>query len=87
MIDLFLVDDSGRRPLFGGDARRALRAEPEPCSFPTGCEDLVQGYRRQLGEALRLGREVTAVAPRDGEAPIATLAEGDRVAAAGAAAA
>jgi protoporphyrinogen oxidase len=59
--------------LFDGDARRPLRVEPEPCSFPTGCEDLVQGYRRQLGEALRLGREVTAVAPRDGEGFALTL--------------
>ena len=50
--------------LFDGDERRPLRVEPEPYSFPTGCEELVQGYRRQLGEALRLGRRVTSIAPQ-----------------------
>ena len=51
--------------LFDGEARRPLRVEPEPCSFPTGCEDVVQAYRRQLGERLRLGREVTSIRPLD----------------------
>lgn len=51
--------------LFDGETRRPLRVEPEPVSFPTGCEDVVQAYRRQLGGALLLGRAVTAVAPRD----------------------
>ena len=50
--------------LFDGDERRPLRVEPEPYSFPTGCEELVQGYRRQLGEVLRLGRRVTSIAPQ-----------------------
>ncbi|MCK5941751.1 MAG: FAD-dependent oxidoreductase [Planctomycetes bacterium] len=50
--------------LFDGTDRKQLRVEPEPCSFPTGGEDVVQAYRRQLGERLRLGRRVTAVQPR-----------------------
>ncbi len=69
--------------LFDGEERRPLRVEPEPLSFPSGCEDLVQAYRRQLGEVLRLGRAVTSVAPRDdgaldvwlgGEAPTQLVA-------------
>ncbi len=52
--------------LFDGKERRQLRVEPTPCSFATGCEEVVQAYRRQLGDALRLGREVVAVRPRDG---------------------
>lgn len=50
--------------LFDGEHRRALRVEPEPCSFPTGCEDIVQAYRRELGSDLRLGRPVTQVQPK-----------------------
>lgn len=58
--------ESGRTGwLFDGRERKPLRVEPEPCSFPTGCEDVVQAYRRQLGETLRLGRRVTSVTPRD----------------------
>jgi len=51
--------------LFDGEQRRPLRVEPEPCSFPTGCEDVVQSYRRELGNCLRLGRAVTQVRPAD----------------------
>jgi len=51
--------------LFDGEARRPLSVDPEPLSFPTGCEDVVQAYRRQLGGVLRLGRRVVEVAPRD----------------------
>jgi len=60
------ASESGRTGwLFDGTERKPLRVEPEPCSFPTGCEDLVQSYRRQIGERLRLRRRVTAIAPRD----------------------
>ena len=52
--------------MFDGKELRKLRVEPTPCSFATGCEEVVQAYRRQLGDALRLGREVVAVRPRDG---------------------
>ena len=51
--------------MFDGEQRRPLRIEPEPCSFPTGCEDIVQSYRRELGSCLRLGRAVTTIAPAD----------------------
>lgn len=70
--------------LFDGEDRRPLRVAPEPLSFATGCEDIVQAYRRQLGQALRLGREVTALSPRDdgafgvrlgGESPTELIAE------------
>jgi protoporphyrinogen oxidase len=49
--------------LFDGQQLRPLRVEPEPCSFATGCEDIVQSYRREIGQGLRLGRAVTAVKP------------------------
>ena len=49
--------------LFDGSALRPLRVEPEPCSFPTGCEDIVQSFRRELGSCLRLGRAVTHLTP------------------------
>ena len=59
--------------LFDGEQRRALRVEPEPCSFPTGCEDIVQAYRRELGSSLRLGRAVTQIQPKDGGGFVVTL--------------
>lgn len=59
--------------LFDGEQRRSLRVEPEPCSFPTGCEDVVQGYRRELGSCLRLGRAVTQVRPNEDGGFIVTL--------------
>jgi len=45
--------------LFDGETLRALRVEPQPISFTSGCEDLVQAYRRELDQCLRLGRAVT----------------------------
>lgn len=45
--------------LFDGESLRALRVEPQPISFASGCEDLVQAYRRDLDGCLRLGRAVT----------------------------
>jgi protoporphyrinogen oxidase len=69
--------DSGRTGwLFDGRERRPLRVEPEPCSFPTGCEDVVQAYRRQLGEVLHLGRRVTSISPRD-DGGFALLLDGE----------
>lgn len=59
--------------LFDGQGRRELRVEPEPLSFATGCEEVVQSYRRQLGDALRLGRRVLAVRPREDGAFTAEL--------------
>jgi protoporphyrinogen oxidase len=59
--------------LFDGTNRRALRVEPEPCSFPTGCEDIVQAHRRELDSNLRLGRAVTQVQPNEGGGFIVTL--------------
>ena len=40
------------------------QVDPEPLTFRTGNEELPQACRRALGQALRLGRAVTAVAPR-----------------------
>lgn len=62
--------------MFDGKERKPLRVEPMPCSFPTGCEDVVQAYRRQLGETLRLGRRVTRITPRD-EGGFALLLDGE----------
>ena len=59
--------------LFDGDNLRALRVEPEPFSFATGCEDLVQAYRRELDGCLRLGRAVTQVQPQEGGGFVVTL--------------
>ena len=49
--------------LFDGSERRPLRVEPEPLSFVSGCEDVVQSYRRELDTCLRLGRAVTRIQP------------------------
>lgn len=45
------------------DGTRLLPVDvPEPpCSFRTGNEELVQACRRELGQALRLGRPITAI--------------------------
>tara|TARA_R110002096_G_scaffold157180_4_gene322043 strand:- start:1753 stop:2721 length:969 start_codon:yes stop_codon:yes gene_type:complete len=59
--------------LFDGEKLRPLRVEPEPCSFPTGCEDMVQAYRRELDPCLRLGRAVTAVQPAEHGGFVLTL--------------
>lgn len=59
------LDSSHTGWLFDGQERRPLRVEPEPCSFATGCEDLVQAYRRELDGNFRLGRAVTDVQPRE----------------------
>lgn len=59
--------------LFDGEHLRALRVEPEPISFATGCEDLVQAYRRDLDGCLRLGRAVTQLQPREGDGFVVTL--------------
>ena len=59
--------------LFDGDTLRPLRVEPEPCSLPTGCEDVVQSYRRELGTLVRLGRAVTNIRPDQGEGFVLTL--------------
>lgn len=52
--------------LFDGTDRQQLRVAPTPHSFPTGCEDLVQAYRRELADSLRLSRAVTTLLPADG---------------------
>lgn len=49
--------------LFDGHERIEAAVEPPPCSFPTGCEELVQAYRRELDGSLRLGREVVRIEP------------------------
>ncbi len=49
--------------LFDGEKLLPLRVEPEPCSMPTGSEDVVQSYRRELGTLIRLGRAVTNIRP------------------------
>lgn len=51
--------------LFDGSERRPLRVEPEPLSFVSGCEDVVQSYRRELDTSLRLGRAVTSIRPEE----------------------
>lgn len=41
-----------------------VAVDPEPVAFRTGNEELPQACRREFGPALRLGRPVTAIAPR-----------------------
>ncbi|HEX5053314.1 MAG TPA: FAD-dependent oxidoreductase [Planctomycetota bacterium] len=53
--------------LFTGDALAPIAVDPAPVSFRTGAEEFVQACRRELGDALRLGRAATAIRPdRDG---------------------
>jgi len=52
--------------LYNGTERIAIAVDPEPWSFRSGCEELIQVARRELGTALRLGRAATAVRPADG---------------------
>jgi len=54
--------------LFDGERLQGLTVQPEPISFATGCEDLIQAYRRELDGCARLGRAVTDLrqAPGDG---------------------
>ncbi|MFK7742997.1 MAG: NAD(P)-binding protein [Planctomycetota bacterium] len=56
--------DAAAAPL-APEARQKAKLEPVPHSFPTGCEELVQAYRRELDGALRLGRAVQSIEPRD----------------------
>lgn len=46
---------------FDGARQHAIAVDPLPMSFATGGEEVVQACRRELGEALRLGRAVTRV--------------------------
>ena len=41
---------------FDGERLIEVAVEPAPVSFATGCEEVVQACRRELGAALRLGR-------------------------------
>lgn len=59
--------------LFDGKESKPLHVEPEPCSFATGCEDIVQAYRRELGSSLRLGRAAMSVKPADNGGFVITL--------------
>lgn len=47
--------------LFTGLGLEPLAVDPLPWSYRTGCEDLIQACRRELGGALRLGRPVTTI--------------------------
>ncbi|MBP8300144.1 MAG: NAD(P)-binding protein [Planctomycetes bacterium] len=49
--------------LWNGTERTAVAVDPEPWSFRSGIEEVVQHARRELGTALRLGRAVTATRP------------------------
>ena len=59
--------------LFDGEKLRPLRVEPEPCSLPTGSEDVIQSYRRELDTLIRLGRAVTNIRPDEGDGFVLTL--------------
>lgn len=50
--------------VFRAGALERVPVDPAPVACRTGNEELVQACRRQLGAGLRLGRAVTAVAPR-----------------------
>jgi protoporphyrinogen oxidase len=52
--------------LWTGGERRAIPVDAPPLTFRSGNEELVQAYRRELGDALRLGRSVVAI---DRDAP------------------
>jgi len=52
--------------LFDGGALHAIDVDPPPRSFASGCTELVQALRRELGASLQLGRAVTSLQPRDG---------------------
>ena len=53
--------------VFDGERHTATTLDVLPCSFATGCEEVVQAYRRELGDVLMLGRAVTRIEPqRDG---------------------
>ncbi|MEZ6038006.1 MAG: NAD(P)-binding protein [Planctomycetota bacterium] len=52
---------------FDGEQLHHIAVEPAPVSFATGCEELVQACRRELGDSLRLGRAVTKVLPIDAD--------------------
>lgn len=47
--------------VWNGEALVPTQVEPVPISFHSGCEELWQACRRQLGAALRLGRGVDQV--------------------------
>ncbi len=47
--------------LWNGHQLTPVAVDPEPWSFRTGNEELVQACRRELGDVLRLGRAVTTV--------------------------
>lgn len=59
------LPEAGTGWLFDGEQLRALRVEPQPLSFATGCEDLVQAYRRELDQNMRLGRAVTELRAKE----------------------
>lgn len=59
--------------LFDGDQLRPLSVQPEPISFATGCEDLVQAYRRELDSCMRLGRAVTHLRTQEAGGFVVTL--------------
>lgn len=52
--------------LFDGVTRRPIAVTPEPLSFRSGNEELVQACRLELGGCLRLGRAATAIDVVDG---------------------
>ncbi len=78
-----VTSTSDRGFVHDGSALRDCPVEPTPVSFASGCEEIVQAARRELTDALLLGREAAAFTATDagfevelgGEAP-ATLTTG-----------
>ena len=56
-------DDARTGAVFDGERRHPVDVYPVPWSFATGCEELIQAYRRELDGCFWLGREVTSIAP------------------------
>lgn len=49
--------------VFTGTGLVPVDTDPQPISFASGCEELVQACRRELGTRLHLGREATRAEP------------------------
>lgn len=72
-----VTSTSDRGFVHDGTALRHCPVEPTPVSFASGCEEIVQAARRELTDALLLGREAAALTATDagfevelgGEAP------------------
>ena len=52
---------AGRGAMTDGVTGHSIDLDAAPLAFRTGNEELVQACRRELGQALRLGRDVTAI--------------------------